>query len=89
MEDHPDWPALLEAYTAALERFERATSALTAALIDRDTSADDLPPLFAAEASARDAVVLARVRIMALWRESQASLDPLSILPNQHGTRAP
>ena len=86
VEDHPDWPALLQEYKAALEHFERASTALTAALIDRDT--DDLPPLFAAEASARDGVVLARMGITALWRESQLNLDVSSIPPNQDGTRA-
>jgi hypothetical protein len=88
MEDHPDWPALLQEYKAALEHFERASTALTAALVSRDTSADDLPPLFAAEASARDGVVLARMRITALWRESQPNLDPPSVLSNQNGKRA-
>jgi hypothetical protein len=88
MEDHPDWPALLEEYTAALEHFEQASAALTAALVDRHTSTDDLPPLFAAEASARDRVVLSRMRIIALWRESQPNLDLSSILPNHNGKHA-
>jgi len=88
MEDHPDWPALLEQYKAALEHFERASAALTAALVDRDTSADDLPALFAAEASARDVVVLARMRVVALWRESQPNLDLSSSLSNQDGTHS-
>jgi hypothetical protein len=88
MEDHPDWPALLKEYTAALEHFERASAALTAALLDRDTSTDDLPSLFAAEASARDHVALSRMRIIALWRESQPNLDLSSILPNHNGKNA-
>ena len=88
MEDHPDWPALLQEYRVALEHFERATAALTAALVDRDTSTDDLRSLFAAEASARDGVVLSRMRIVALWREVQPSLDLSSFLSNhsdKHG----
>ena len=88
MEDHPDWSALLKEYKAALEHFERATTALTAALVDRDTSADDLPPLFAGEASARDRVILARMRIGALWRESPPNVDLSSVLPNHSDRHA-
>src|SRR5688572_31101450 len=83
VEDHPDWPALLQEYKAALEHFKRASTALTAALDDRDTSADDLPPLLAAEASARDGVVISRMRTIALWRVVQPSLDLSSFLPSQ------
>jgi hypothetical protein len=62
--------------------FEQASNALTGALVDRDTSVDALPPLFAAESSARDAVVLSRMRIVTLWRQSQPNLDPLSFRPS-------
>jgi hypothetical protein len=82
MDLDPDWPilVLLREYKRALTTFEQASSALTAALVDRDTSVDDLPPLFAAESTARDAVVLSRMRILTFWRQSQPSLDPLSVL---------
>ena len=88
MEDHPDWPALLQEYKAALEQFERASNALTTALVDPDTSADDLPLLFAAEASARDGVGLSRMRLVALWREVQPSLDLSSVLPSHSDKHA-
>jgi len=78
----PEWPTLLllREYKRALSMFEQASNALTGALVDRDTSVDDLPPLFGAESSARDAVVLSRMRIMTLWRQSQPELDPLGVL---------
>jgi hypothetical protein len=81
----PDWPILLLLleYKRALTMFEKASNALTAALVDCDTSVDDFPPLFAAEASARDAVVLCRMRIVTLWRRSQPDLDPL-LSPPRH-----
>ena len=74
----PDWPILLllVEYKRALTMFEQASDALTGALVDRDTSVDDLPSLFAAEANARDAVVLSRMRIATLWRQSQPNFDP-------------
>ena len=75
MGDDPDWPALLDAYASALEEFERVTKALTAALIDRDSYAEDLLPLFAAESTAREAVMLHRVRLMNAWRDSERATD--------------
>ena len=74
MEDDPSWPDLLAGYKEALQVFERSSKALTAALIDRSTSPDDLSIRFAAEAAARDAVVLSRMRIASLWRESEQPL---------------
>lgn len=71
MEANPDWPALLSDYQATLEEFERVSKALTAALIDRESAAADLPALFAAESRARDAVVLSRMRLVNAWRDSQ------------------
>jgi hypothetical protein len=71
MDVDPDWPTALADYQHALEAFERASKALTAALIDRSTSPDDLAVRFAAEASARNTVVLLRMRVVSLWRESE------------------
>ena len=70
MEDHPEWPILLTDYEGALEEFERVTEALTAALVDPNSAADDFSELFAAETRARDAVVLSRMRLMNAWRDS-------------------
>jgi voltage-gated potassium channel Kch len=71
MDDDPSWPALMAGYKEALEGFERCARTLTAALLDRNTSPEALSARFAAEATARDAVVLTRTRIMNLWRDSQ------------------
>ena len=82
MDTDSDWPVLvlLREYKRALATFEQASNALTAALVDRDTSTDDLPALFTAESSARDAVVVSRMRILTFWRQSELDLDPLSVL---------
>jgi hypothetical protein len=74
MEDDPDWRALLNDYQATLDEFERISKALTAALVDRDSATEDLPELFAAESRARDAVILARMRLVNAWRDSQPDL---------------
>jgi hypothetical protein len=71
MDIDPDWPTALADYQDALGAFERASKALTAALIDRSTSPGDLAVRLAAEASARNTVVLLRMRVVSLWRESE------------------
>lgn len=75
MEDDPDWPALLIDYKAALAEFEHVTKVLTEALVDRDSAAEDLPELFAAESRARDAVGLSRMRLVAAWRHAQTDFQ--------------
>jgi len=70
MEDHPDWPMLLTDYQSALDEFERVTRALTAALVDPNSAADDFSELFAAESRARHTVVLSRMRLVNAWRDS-------------------
>ena len=91
MDTDSDWPilVLLREYKRALATFEQASNALTAALVDRDTSTDDLPALFTAESSARDAVVVSRMRILTFWRQSELDLDPLSVLHSQACTPSP
>ena len=90
MDTDSDWPVLvlLREYKRALATFEQASNALTAALVDRDTSTDDLPALFTAESSARDAVVVSRMRILTFWRQSEPDLDPLSVLPSHSYSEA-
>jgi hypothetical protein len=73
MPDDPDWPALLTDYEAALEEFERVTKALTAAMLAPGGPNDDHHSLLAAEAAARDAVVLTRMRLMSAWRDSTSA----------------
>ena len=65
--DH-DWPGLLADFRTALDAFERATAAITAALVERTRSPSELQSLIADEASAREAVTIARNRLMEVWR---------------------
>jgi len=74
MSDDPDWPALLTDYEAALDEFERTSKALTAALLQPGGPNGDRSALLAAEASARDVVVLTRMRLMNAWRDTDAHL---------------
>jgi hypothetical protein len=84
----PDWRTLLTAYKSAVEDFDRVTAALTAAIADRSSDPSDFPALFAAEASARDAVILARIRLMNAWRDSSPELELLeALLPNAFDKR--
>ena len=79
MTDDPDWPALLTAYESALEEFERASKALTAALLQPGGPNGESRVLLAAEAMARDAVVLTRMRLMNAWRDTDAQLGVLPV----------
>ena len=80
MNDDPDWPALMTAYEAAIEEFERTSKALTAALLQPGGPNGDRSALLAAEARARDGVVLTRMRVMNAWRETDA---PFGRLPGR------
>jgi hypothetical protein len=71
-----EWPALLRAYESAIAEFEGASGALTAALNARNSPDDDLRALIIAEERARETVVLARMRLINLWRESGVEADP-------------
>ena len=66
-----DWRALLTDYKAIVDQFDVVSRALSAALAKPGDANGNLVALVAAEASARDAVVLARTRLMNLWRETQ------------------
>jgi hypothetical protein len=67
---NPEWPALLRDYEGAIAEFERVSRALTAVLAERNASDDEVHGLVAAEERARETVVLARMRLINLWRES-------------------
>jgi hypothetical protein len=69
-----EWPVLLRDYEAAIADFERVSRALTSALTERSATGD-FRALVVAEESARESVVLARMRLMNLWRESGAEHD--------------
>ena len=72
---NPEWPELLRAYQAAIAEFDRVSSALTVALTERSPAEDDFRALVVAEERARETVVLARMRLMNLWRESGAEFE--------------
>jgi hypothetical protein len=73
------WPALLGDYQATIAEFEGASAALMGALTERNATDDDLRRLLEAEERARDAVILARMRLINLWRASGAEPGPLEI----------
>jgi hypothetical protein len=73
-----EWPALLSDYQAAIAAFESASRALMAALTERSATDDNLRSLVVAEEGAREAVILARMRLINLWRVSDAEFEPLS-----------
>ena len=67
---NPEWPALLRDYEGAIAEFDRVSRALTAILAERNASDDEVRSLVVAEERARESVVLARMRLINLWRES-------------------
>jgi hypothetical protein len=69
-----EWPGLLREYESAIAEFERVSRALTSALTERSATDDDFRALLVAEERARETVVLARMRLINLWRESGAEL---------------
>ena len=86
MGDDPAWPALMTAYEAAIEEFERASKALTTALLRPGGPNGDRSALLAAEARARDGVVLTRMRLMNAWRDPDA---PFGRLPGRAQPQKP
>ena len=71
---NPEWPALLRDYEGAIAEFDRVSRALTFVLAERNVSDDEVQALVVAEERARESVVLARMRLINLWRES--GLEP-------------
>jgi len=83
---HPKWPELLRDYEAAITAFESVSRGLTAVLAEGSSGEDDFRALVAAEERARETVILARMRIINLWRESEA--EPFgSNAPTPAGTQ--
>jgi len=65
-----EWPAALRDYESAIAEFEGVSRALTTVLNERNARDDDFRALIRAEERARETVVLARMRLINLWRES-------------------
>jgi hypothetical protein len=72
----PAWPKLLADYEAAAENFAQVSRALTAALLDGKSAAQDVQALLVAETLAKDTVGLMRMRVVNHWRASQDECDP-------------
>ncbi len=66
----PEWPVLLRDYEKAIAEFDRVSRALSTALVERNAADADVSTLVVAEERARETVVLLRMRLMNLWRES-------------------
>jgi hypothetical protein len=84
-----DWPALLQDYEAAVRNFESVSAALIAVLSAQYPPGADLLDLIAAEERSRESVVIARMRLIHLWRESLDEAHPLFLselqgAPNAH-----
>jgi hypothetical protein len=79
MTGNSGWPELLADYKAIVERFDTVSRALGDALAKPGEANGHLAALLAAEAQARDAVVLTRTRLMNLWRDTQ--VDQRGSLP--------
>ena len=84
-----EWPALLRAYESAIAEFEGVSGALMGALTERNSTDDDLHALLVAEEQARETVVLARMRLINLWRTSGTELDCRAGLPGEPSRAQP
>jgi hypothetical protein len=79
----PEWPVLLRDYEKAIAEFESVSRALSTALVERNAADADVGALVVAEERARETVVLLRMRLMNLWRESglERSGSPIPARP--------
>ena len=84
----PEWPAALRDYELAIAEFEGVSRALTTALNERNPRDDGLQALIVSEERARETVVLARMRLINLWRESGIDLEPRGVA-GEPGTAKP
>jgi hypothetical protein len=77
MSNESGWPALLEDYQAAVKNFESVSAALTEALSAQHALGGEFLDLIEAEERARETVILTRIRLINLWRDSLAEAKPL------------
>jgi len=80
----PEWPRLLRDYEAAIAEFDGASRAVTALLTDHSETDNNFRALLAAEERARDRVVLARMRLINLWRDGFELPAPPPITASLH-----
>ena len=74
-----EWPRLLKDYEAALAAFENASRALTLALVERHPADYRFFELVIAEETARDFVIVARIRLIESWRDSVPAADDANV----------
>lgn len=86
--DADDWSALQEAYEAAVEEFEPVSRALNAILLERKGLDSKYRALLTAEAGAREAVIVARRRLIDFWRGTRADPKPAPSSAIQYNSRA-
>ena len=75
--DETDWPALLNHYQAAVKNFESVSAALTEALSAQYPLGGEFLDLIEAEERVRETVILTRIRLINLWRDSVDETKPL------------
>lgn len=78
MRNESDWPTLLKDYQAAVTTFESLSAALTEALSGQYPLGAEFLDLIEAEERVRETVILTRIRLINLWRDS---LDETKSLP--------
>ena len=77
MGNESDWPELLKDYQAAVHNFESVSAALTDALSAQYALGVEFLDLIEAEERVRETVILTRVRLINLWRDSLDETKPL------------
>ena len=65
-----EWPVILQDYEVAIAEFDSVSRALTAALVERNPADFEFLELVESEERAREAVLLARTRLMNRLRDS-------------------
>jgi hypothetical protein len=65
-----EWPVILQDYEVAIAEFDSVSRALTAALVERNPADFEFLELVESEERAREAVILARTRLMNRLRDS-------------------
>lgn len=77
MNNESDWPALLKDYQAAVNNFASLSAALTDALSAQYPLGVEFLDLIEAEERVRETVILTRIRLINLWRDSLDETKPL------------
>ena len=77
LNNESDWPALLKDYQAAVNNFASVSAAMTDALSAQYPLGIEFLDLIEAEGRVRDAVILTRIRLINLWRDSLDETKPL------------